>query len=193
MKPPHTPERKKTHPQPWVTTTLAYHARAKGHHRLDGTTPPPPLPTGAPKKPDAAPAAQLGAICPHRPPLASWPPAPKEHHRGGQTLGNPTPKKRPSHPLPPLTHDPSKLAGATAQPAELKPYRTDRAASPCLYISHKAHGVGSRPAASRNTNSEPVSHAAHQPVPAPAQGGQREEHATPPQNKGQGRGETPPS
>ena len=69
------------------------------------------------------------------------PPAPNRHRRSRGTLGNPTPKKRPTHPPAPLTNDPTKLAGTTAQPAEPGPNPTERAASPCVYINHSRLGV----------------------------------------------------
>ena len=85
--------------------------------------------------------------------------------------GDPTPKKHPSRPPLPLTPDPTKPAGATAQPAEAEPNPTGQAVSPCVYISHKAHRAGARPAAACNTNSEAGCHALHRPVHAGRAGG----------------------
>ena len=58
-----------------------------------------------------------------------------------------------------------------------------------MYISHRAHRAGARPAATHNTaashttNSEPVGHAGHRSMHAPAQGGQREGEAKPRRKK----------
>ena len=110
------------------------------------------------------------------------PPPPNRHRRGGGTVGNPKPQ----------THDPTKPAGRTAQPAESEPNPTGRAASPCVYINHTTHGAGARPAVTHNANRDPFSHTVCRPVRAPAQRGQREEQANPPPKKN-GRGETAPT
>ena len=95
------------------------------------------------------------------------PPTPDRHHGGGGTPGNPSAKKPQATSRPPLNPDPTKPAGTTAQPAEPQPNQTGRAVSPCVYISHKAHGAGAPPMAIHNTatrrtmNSEPVGHAVH--------------------------------
>ena len=132
-KPPHIPERKGTRPQPWDNTTPAHHARARGHHRAVGRTPPPPA--------GGRPPAQTTTRKLNRQP-------PNRHCNAGGTRDNPTP----------LTHDPTKPAGATAKQAEAEPNPPGQATSPCVYITYPTHGAGARPAATHNTNSNPVNH-----------------------------------
>ena len=188
IKPPHTPGRKEIRPQLWDTTTPARRVKARSHHTPGGTNPP----TAAPEKTERSPRPPArGGPPPQTTTGKLNPPAPSRHDKGGGTLGNPTPKKRPSHPPPSLTNNPSKPAGATAQPAEPEPGPTKRADSLCMYISQKAHRAGPRPAATRNTNSKPVNRTAHRPVHAPAQGGQREEQANLPPKKNDREGGKP--
>ena len=102
------------------------------------------------------------------------------------------PSQPPQPPPGPKTHDPTKRAGATAQPAEPEPNPTERAVGQCVYTNHKTHRAGAQPAATRNTNSDPVSHTVRRPVRAPAQGGQREEQANPPLKKNREGGKPQP-
>ena len=181
IKPPHTPERKETREQPWDNTTPAHQARYRPTHAQLYNPPPQ---AGPPGKQDTNPAPPPAvALLAQTATRRLNPPPPNPHCRGGGTLGNPTP----------LTHDPTKPAGATAQPAEPEPNPTGWAASPCVYISNTTHAAGAGPAATYSANSDPVSHTVCRPVHAPAQGGEREEQANPPKKKSEGRKPHPPT
>ena len=86
----------------------------------------------------------------------------------------------------PLAHDLTKPAGATAKPAEPALNPTGQATTPGVYITHPTHGARASPAATHNTNSDPVSHTECQSVRSPVRGRQREEQSNPPlENKTQ--------
>ena len=133
--------------------------------------PPPPYPSGDAGKTgrNPWPPASVGPTAQTATGKLNPPPR-NRHRRGGGTLDNPIP----------LTHDPTKPARRTAQPAEAEPNPTGWAASSCVYINHTTHGARAQPAATHNPNSDPASHIVCRTVRPPAQGGQREEQAQQP-------------
>ena len=127
-KPPHSPERKETVPQPWGSATPACHARARGH----GT------PVSKPAPPDGSgPPAQT----------ATRKLQPARQERGDAVNLSPL-----------LTQVLMKPAGATAEPEKREPNPTGQAARPSVYITQLTHGAGARPAANRSTNINPFRH-----------------------------------